>query len=280
MPIVCDVCPRACKLAEGQTGFCGTRMNLGEKNIDQFYQLVDYEAPSPRYAMMICFPSCNLRCPGCGWRFLSKRNADIRRFREISEDRLVYLAEMFGQTTLSFFLTEPTLHHEYLLRTAELWRARGHRTALSTNGYVNPWLAEKLAKAMDAVYVGIKGSASPELYRTKMGVDVSACLEATRVFHENNPCTLISNVVGPGFPPSESDDIAFARWLCTNVSPDIWVRLLILCESQSETRSFWDRLPPVEPWPEARTRIRGTMERLKSGGLTHVFPPEEVCLDA
>lgn len=271
--LTCDICPRSCKLANDQTGFCGTRQNKGGKNVDRWYQLVDTAPTSPWEGYTVNFPGCNLRCPFCLVPASRPTENQLSRYRLIDEKQLAFIVESLGEKVIAFFGGEPTTHSEYVLEAIRLCRERGLFTVLQTNGYVSPWLAEKLAKAANYTDIGIKASASPDYYRTKMGADVSACLEATRIFAKNCKASTITNLIGPGLAVPD-DDLRFARWILDNLGPDYPVQLLPLHDN-TKTQGVWpwNHTPPAEPWIDVLKRIIATIERFNSCGARNMMIP-------
>jgi pyruvate formate lyase activating enzyme len=262
----CDVCPRNCRLEEDQTGFCGVRKNAGGKNVDELYQLVNtYAATTTFRVYAVCLPGCNLKCSFCAAPEYSKpTDIQLSKLRLMDEERLVFLTKVCGRDGVSFFGGEPTLHFEYLLETARLCRERHLVTELSTNGYLSEWLAEKLAKVVDIIAVGIKASASAEYYRTKLGADAAVVLESARTFWNTGKFLTISNLTGPGLGTPE-DEVAFAKWVVDSLSPDfpVWLEYIFKPGYDDEDTRY----------------IREAIARLKQGGLTNVFPPELVCVN-
>jgi pyruvate formate lyase activating enzyme len=257
--LTCDVCPRSCRLAKGQTGFCGARKNVGDQNVDRWYQLVDADPISPWTGYTVTFPGCNLRCPFCFFPASKPTEGQLAKYRLIEEKHLVFVVQTLGERVIAFFGGEPTIHYEYVLETARLCRDRGLITCLYTNGYVNPWLAEELAIAVD--------------YRMKMGVDVSACLDALRIFGKYCKSSTIINLVGPGLATPD-DDLSFARWISVNF-PNHPIQLIPLhdCDKVSGVWPY-NYAPPVEPWVDVLKRIIATIERFNSCGVRNLSIPK------
>jgi len=273
MTIICDVCPRNCRLEEdGQTGFCNVRKNVNGENVDVLYGTVDYDAPRFAPVMMALFPGCNLRCPFCYCRYLSKREPDISEFREMSPLRLVQVIVMYRLRGIFLLAAEPALHREYVTDVAQLCRKVGLETTLLTSGYLNPWLAENLAGSMSTITVGIKASGNREVYH-HMNADPLLCLENARLFWRAGKLDGIQNLIGPGLETPE-DDLKFARWLSTNISPDVPVKLIPLVKSFTIRAKPSDDQIYVESEQDTRKRILGATARLREGGLTNVFSNE------
>jgi pyruvate-formate lyase-activating enzyme len=267
--VVCEVCPRSCTLEDGgQAGFCGVRKNIDGRNVDRWYQVAIADFVKNGYRVSL--PGCNLKCPFCGVPGFSRPTREqLTKYQVIDEEDLVSSVRANGRGLLYFLGGEPTLHYEYVLKAARLAYDQGIATMLGTSGYISEWLAEKLAKSIDLLILGIKGSASPELYRTKMGADSSVCLQTMRVFWSGSAFFDTTDLIGPGLETPD-DDLRFARWVCENIDPDYPIWLLILSK-KGEFYCTPERL--VESYADARTRAIATLDRFESVRLKGLLYP-------
>jgi pyruvate formate lyase activating enzyme len=231
MELICEVCPRRCRLDEGKTGFCGIRGNVDGKNTDLFYGLLDlkrhavFQAGIDGSETLVTLPGCNMQCYYCAWKITWAKIAK-EDLEAVSIDRLV---DFNGRRSFVWFGGEPSLHYEYILDAAPKLRAAGIKTELRTNGFIEPWVARKLGKAVDYVTVGVKASASATIYG-RMTVDPEDVLSGLKVFYDENPRTSITNLVGPELN-TMSDDRYFGEWVSTNLNPSMEVGLSALSVS-------------------------------------------------
>lgn len=267
--IVCDVCPRACHLDEGKTGFCGVRGNREGVNIDVLYRRL-YDVNGPYNGGIVAFlPGCNMKCWYCGLPFLWKITPD--RYQEITENELVNKAISSKSPGICLFGGEPAIHHEYVLETARLCRENGVQTLLLTNGFISPWLARLYATAIDFPIVGIKGSGSTRLY-ADMNANPTICLQTAKILWKKNERTGITDLIGPDLKYTEQDDREFAAWICRNISADVNVRIEILGEQSSST-DLTLPFSPIGGLFEATRRVLEILRRFKDAGLRNVEPP-------
>ena len=225
--LVCDICPHACKLEEGKTGFCGVRANVGGENRDALYRLCYF---GPEFRKMqgdpagqrffrgfypILTPGCNIQCSFCFLPFVSRR-WNLALFQPVPEEQL---AAMASDGVLLWFGGEPTLHHEYVLRASQVSRERGGFVSLYTNGYLNSSVLEPLFRAVDKVSIGVKASGSG--YTSDVDFDI--ILQSIRTAWRSNGNVWVRNTVGPSLLPCAEDNTRFAGWLRENVDPGIMV---------------------------------------------------------
>lgn len=175
--IVCEVCPRFCKLKPDQLGIC-----RGRKNIEGVLRAVNYGRAAsaaldpiekkplyhfhPGSHILSAGPnSCNLNCKFC-------QNCEISQFtvptQKVSASSLVDLAKSYNSVGIAYTYTEPLMWYEFILDCAAEFKANGMVNVLVTNGYINPKPLEKLLPLIDAMNIDLK-SIENEFYRKLCG---------------------------------------------------------------------------------------------------------------
>ena len=218
--ITCDVCPRQCKLGEGETGYCNVRKNENGKSINSLHGLF---AANPEnhnhtgtYALVLA--GCNMKCPFCDVPFISNQfHGDTTGYRRLSEqDAVEKAAARAGgyagcpKGLLAYFGGECGLHWEFILKASELCRQRGILTKLYTNGFINEPIMEKLAKVVDKISIGVKCSMSSTVYK-ELNADPAAVLRSIKIAWENCPDVYIRDLVGTNLEPTIEDIHRFDR---------------------------------------------------------------------
>jgi len=167
--VQCDVCPRACKLREGQRGLCFVRAREGDAVVLTTYGrssgfCVDPIEKKPLNhflpgSSVLSFGTagCNLACRFC-------QNWDISKSREIdtladaaSPAEIASAAERLGCASVAFTYNDPVVFLEYAIDVAAACRARGIKAVAVTAGYVCPEPRAELFAHMDAANVDLKG---------------------------------------------------------------------------------------------------------------------------
>src|SRR4028119_1011494 len=153
----CDVCPRGCKLRDGQRGLCFVRSREGERIVLTTYGrssgfCVDPIEKKPLNhflpgSAVLSFGTagCNLSCRFC-------QNWDISKSREIERlsdaagpDDIAAAAERLGCRSVAMTYNDPTIFLEYAVDVADACRARGIKAVLVTDGYVGEAARRALA---------------------------------------------------------------------------------------------------------------------------------------
>ena len=235
MRVVCDVCPRGCRLKEGQIGFCRVRMLQDGKNICRTYGLVAALHVSPSEIkpffhfkpgakwLSVGTLGCNLRCPGCQNHHLAHSpitEADLSRLDRIEPQELVHLAQKAGCVGLSFTYNEPIIWWEYVVEAAKAAKEAGLLVNLVTNGYAGERVWRALLEVCDAVRVDFKGfSAAVTLRAANMKHPEIVRENALAAKKAGLHVEIISNII-PTINDAEVELRKSAEWIAKNLGPD------------------------------------------------------------
>ncbi|NMA06873.1 MAG: AmmeMemoRadiSam system radical SAM enzyme [Ruminococcaceae bacterium] len=235
-PVLCPLCPRHCRLSEGQIGFCGARQAKGGEVIPLNYgQITSFaldpieKKPLAYYcpgSMILSAGSfgCNMACPFCQNHHISRSKKEALSVREVSPGDLIALAKAEkrrGNIGLAFTYNEPLIAFEFVLQTAKLAQSENLKTVLVTNGQIcEPYLKE-LLPYISAWNIDLKAF-SEDGYR-RLGGDFKTALRtiesAFAVSHVE-----VTTLVVPGISDSAEEMRAEAEYLA-NLSPYIPLHL-------------------------------------------------------
>ena len=183
--VLCDVCPKFCKLREGQIGFCRARSNIGGKIVPINYGQATSLALDPiekKPLMRFCSGTyilsygsygCNLRCPYCQNASISMAGPDNCPHRLITPEGLTDLAVDLSKQEprnigVAFTYNEPTVCFEFIRDTSKLLHEAGLKSVVVTNGGLVRKYADELLPHVDALNIDLKGF-SNEFYRYVKG---------------------------------------------------------------------------------------------------------------
>jgi len=219
-------------IAEGQRGNCGVRENRGGTLYTLVYgnPCAVHNAPievKPFYhflpgsrAYSIATAGCNFHCLHCQNWAISQRTPEQTQNSDLPPRDVVEEALREGTQSLSFTYSEPTVFYEYMLDSARLGRARGLRSTVVSNGYINPEPLRELCQTVDAIKVDLKAFTSG-FYERICGGTLGPVLQTLRVVREEGVHLEIVNLVVPTLNDAEGSQREMARWIVKNLGPDV-----------------------------------------------------------
>src|SRR5690606_18014263 len=189
--IQCDVCPRFCRLHEGQRGLCFVRAREGDRIVLTTWGrssgfCVDPIEKKPLHhflpgSAVLSFGTagCNLSCKFC-------QNWDISTSREIDTlaasappEAIAEAARRLDCRSVAFTYNDPVIFLEYAVDVARACRESGIRTVAVTAGYICDDPRVELFGAMDAANVDLKAFTS-SYYRRVCGGELEPVRETLR----------------------------------------------------------------------------------------------------
>lgn len=228
--IKCLLCPHACKIMPGKTGWCRVRKNSGARLVSLSYGRLAALALDPieKKPLYHFFPGknilsagsfgCNLSCAFCQNYHLAHGEPPLY---EIMPQELLQLAleeRSRDSVGLAFTYNEPLISYEYVMDTAELIKSRGLKTVLVTNGYIDKKAFKKLLPFIDALNIDIKAF-NDEFYRRYCRGDLKTVLDNVELAAAYAHIEITTLVI-----PGENDDRREIKGLAcflSNLSPDI-----------------------------------------------------------
>ena len=231
--IQCDLCPRACKLQEGQRGLCFVRGRAGNRMVLTSYgrssgYCIDPIEKKPLNHFLPGTPVLSFGTAGCNLACRFCQNWDISKSREIdtlsdaaAPDTIARAAERLGCRSVAFTYNDPVIFHEYAIDVADACRARGINAVAVTAGYVCPEPRAEFYRHMDAANVDLKAF-TETFYKRICSGELGAVLD-TLVYlkHETNVWFEITNLMIPGENDAPAETEAMCRWIMDKLGPDV-----------------------------------------------------------
>ena len=231
--VQCDVCPRACKLRDGQRGLCFVRAcQRGEIVLTTYGRssgfCVDPIEKKPLNHFLPGTPILSFGTAGCNLACKFCQNWDISKSREIdtladgaSPDEIASAAMRLGCKSVAFTYNDPVIFHEYAIDVARACRARGITSVAVTAGYQNADARAEFYQHMDAANVDLKGF-TEEFYHEICAGHLQPVLD-TLVYlkHETSVWLEITNLVIPGLNDTDAEFDAMTRWVVRELGPDV-----------------------------------------------------------
>ena len=147
--VQCDVCPRECKLREGQRGLCFVRACAGGEIVLSTYGrssgfCVDPIEKKPLNHFLPGTPVLSFGTAGCNLACKFCQNWDISKSREVdtladgvSPEALAHAAERLGYRSVAYTYNDPVIFLEYAVDVARACHARGIKSVAVSAGYIN-----------------------------------------------------------------------------------------------------------------------------------------------
>jgi len=231
--VQCDVCPRECRLHEGQRGFCFVRGCAGGRVVLATYGrssgfCVDPIEKKPLNHFLPGTPvlsfgtaGCNLGCRFCqNWDISTSREVDTLADAASPQD-VAEAAVRLGCRSVAFTYNDPVVFLEYADDVAIACRERGVRTVAVTAGYVKPAARAELFAHMDAANVDLK-SFSETFYRNVCLGRLRPVLDTLEyLVHGTDVWVELTTLVIPGLNDSDEELDAMTRWVVEHLGPDV-----------------------------------------------------------
>jgi len=222
--VECTLCPRHCKLAEGQRGDCRVRTNVGGKlfslvygkpcavNTDPIEKKPLYHLLPGSSAFSIATAGCNLHCLYCQNWEISQSQPENARSTPMSPEEVVSKALANRCRTIAYTYSEPIVFYEYTYDTSKLAKDKGLLNALVTAGYIEQEPLKQLCAVTDAASVTIKGM-TEDFYQKMSKGTLKPVLDCVTTMKKMGVWVEIINLVIPTWNDSDEDILALVRWI-------------------------------------------------------------------
>ncbi len=231
--IQCDLCPRDCRLHDGQRGACFVRQRQGEGIALTTYgrssgfciDPIEKKPLNHFYPGSAVFSfgtaGCNLACKFC-------QNWDISKSREMdtlmdaaSPEAIAATAAGHDCRSVAFTYNDPVIFAEYAMDTADACRARGIATVAVTAGYIGTDARREFFARMDAANVDLKAF-TDDFYVKLCGARLAPVLDTLAYVRHETDCWLeITTLLIPGKNDSDAELTAMSRWIARELGPDV-----------------------------------------------------------
>jgi pyruvate formate lyase activating enzyme len=229
----CDLCPRYCKLREGQRGLCFVRGRSQDRLLLTTYGrssgfCVDPIEKKPLNHFLPGTPvlsfgtaGCNLACKFCQNWDISKSRSFDRLQVQASPEAIAEAAVSSGSRSVAFTYNDPVIFLEYAVDAASACRERGIRTVAVTAGYITSEPRSEFFGQVDAANIDLKAF-SEAFYRKLCGGHLQPVLD-TLVYlrHETNVWFEITVLLIPGANDSEAEIGEMTEWIAEHLGSDV-----------------------------------------------------------
>jgi pyruvate formate lyase activating enzyme len=231
--VQCDICPRECKLHNGQRGLCFVRANHDDAVVLTSYGrssgfCVDPVEKKPlnhflpgTAVLSFGTAGCNLACKFCqNWDMSKSRQMDTLMDRA-SPQQLAATADQLGCRSIAYTYNDPVIFMEYAIDTAITCKERNIRSVAVTAGYICDEPRAEFFKHMDAANVDLKAF-TEDFYWKITGSHLQPVLETLEYIHHHTNCWLeLTTLIIPGHNDSETELQEMTQWVMEHLGPDV-----------------------------------------------------------
>jgi len=227
----CELCPNFCVIKEGERGKCRARENKNGMLIALGYGKPCSTALDPiekkpfakfypgSKTLTLAVAGCNLACKHCQNWHISQSDMDSTYHEDRSVNEIISLTKDLNSNIISFSYTEPTIFYEYLFDISKLAHEQGIKTAMVSNGFINPKPLEKLIPLIDAFNIDLK-SIKPEFYEKICDAKLAPVLETLKIIKKSGKHLEVTNLIIPGLNDSEKEIKELITWIIVNIGKE------------------------------------------------------------
>lgn len=230
--IECRLCPRFCKLNDGQRGFCFVRRRTGDA-----MELTTYGRSSGFCAdpiekkplnhflpgsSVLSFGTagCNLGCRFCQNWDISKARSWDKLADAASPEQIASTARRLGCRSVAFTYNDPVIFAEYAIDVAQACHEFDIRSVAVTAGYITADARPEFYQDMDAANVDLKAF-SEQFYHRLCFASLAPVLETLKYLRKSGVWLEVTTLLIPGENDSDQEIHRAAEWFAENLGPNV-----------------------------------------------------------
>ena len=231
--VVCDVCPRHCRLREGKRGACFIRQaHHGEIVLTSYGRSSGFCVdPIEKKPLNHFFPGsavlsfgtagCNLSCQFCqNWQISKSRHIDTLGANAMPE-QIAQAALRYGCDSIAFTYNDPVIFMEYAMDTAQACREVGVHSVAVSAGYMCDHPRRDFYSVMDAANIDLKAFTERFYHKICHGHLAPVLDTLLYLKQETSVWFEITTLLIPGENDSPQEVDALTRWVVDNLGPDV-----------------------------------------------------------
>jgi len=231
--VMCNLCPRGCKINDGKKGFCGTRQNIGGDlytlvygkavRVAQEYMETEgvfhYAPSSP--ILSIGNMGCNLHCKFCqNWETSQMRHIDVDDYEYYTPEQIVNLAIHKNIKVLSWTYNDPVVWHEFVMETGRLAKENGLINLYKSAFYLSLDAVKELCEVIDIFSISLK-SIRDDFFKKHASATLNPILEGIKYVYQSGIHLELSNLMVTDLNDSEEDAREIVKWHLENTAADV-----------------------------------------------------------
>ena len=224
--IDCLLCPRNCRLSEGQVGTCGVRQVIDNElystnygclaalNWDPIEKKPLYHFSPGSKILSVGSYGCNLKCTFCQNYHISQPGSHSRLpYKHYDPQEIVDMAiDVENNTGIAFTYNEPIISFEFVRDTARLAKEKGLKNVMVSNGFINPEPLDQLLEVIDAFNVDLKAF-DDDFYKNITRSSLQPVLKTLQTIAAGNTHLEITYLVIPGLNDDRKQFREMIKWI-------------------------------------------------------------------
>ncbi len=228
----CDLCGKACKIANNSYGFCKTQKNIDGKLYAINYQKmasynIDPIEKKPLYHFLpgsstysIGGFGCNFSCLNCQNYMLSMNSFNESNSIKILPETIVKNAINSNCLSISWTYNEPTLYFEFARETSFTAHDNGLKNVYVSNGYMSEESLRQTLKFVDAFNIDLKFF-DDRLYREICGGRLDTVLDNLRTIYKSNAHLEITTLLINDLNTDKNSIENISRFVCDELGREV-----------------------------------------------------------
>lgn len=231
--IQCDLCPRDCKLKEGQRGACFVRGRINNMMVLTTYGrssgfCIDPIEKKPLNhfypgSSILSFGTagCNLACKFCQNWDISKSRSFDKLAEQASPESIAHTAAEVNCKSVAFTYNDPVIFAEYAMDVADACHELNIKTVAVTAGYIHDLPRREFFAKMDAANVDLKGF-TDEFYFKQTGAHLQPVLETLKYLRQKTSVWVeLTTLLIPEYNDSADEIGKMCKWIVKELGTDI-----------------------------------------------------------
>ncbi len=231
--IQCDLCPRYCKLHDGQAGLCYVRVRQGDTLVLTTYgrssgycidpiekkPLNHFYPGSP--VLSFGTAGCNLACKYCqNWDMSKAREMDVLA-DQASPEVIAKAAAALNCKSVAYTYNDPVIFMEYAVDVAKACHREGIKSVAVSAGYICEAPRKVFFQYMDAANIDLKAF-SDRFYYKICGGHLQPVLETLEYLaKETNVWLELTTLIIPGENDDPKEIEAMCQWVVERLGPSV-----------------------------------------------------------
>ena len=231
--VACYLCPRYCKIGDGQIGFCFVRKNEHGKlqsmvygypcsvNVDPIEKKPLFHFYPSTNILSIGTLGCNIACEFCqNWDITKTK--DLRRLStEWGPEDIINATLKHKCPSIAFTYNEPTIWAEYAVDISRIAHKKDISTVMVTNGFITQEAFHDVYDNIDGANVDLK-SFSDHFYKKYTHSHIDPVLKTLlSLKNETNVWFEITTLLIPGLNDSDDEIKKLSAWIFNELGPDV-----------------------------------------------------------